>query len=85
MPRLIVHTFSVSIDGFGAARARTSATRWASAGRSCRRTAPRHLTGVLGHGEHLLGGIDLPALGYECVEHRPGERASAHVVLRKVS
>ena len=40
---------------------------------------------LLGRGEHLLGGIDLRALGYECVEHRPGERAAAHVVLRKVS
>jgi dihydrofolate reductase len=40
---------------------------------------------VLGRGEHLLHGIDLPALGYECVEHTPGERAAAHVVLRKGS
>jgi dihydrofolate reductase len=38
---------------------------------------------LLGRGEHLLSGIDLPALGYECVEHTPGERAAAHVVLRK--
>ena len=38
---------------------------------------------LLGRGEHLLSGIDLPALGYECVEHGPGERAAAHVVLRK--
>ena len=40
---------------------------------------------LLGRGEHLLGGIDLRALGYECVEHKPGERAAAHVVLRRVS
>ena len=38
---------------------------------------------LLGKGEHLLGGIDLRALGYECVEHRPGARAVAHVVLRR--
>jgi dihydrofolate reductase len=37
---------------------------------------------LLGRGEHLLGGLDLPALGYECVSHKPGERA-AHVVLRR--
>ena len=38
---------------------------------------------LLGKGEHLLGGLDLRALGYECVEHRPGVRAAAHVVLRR--
>jgi dihydrofolate reductase len=38
---------------------------------------------LLGSGEHLLQGLDLPALGYECAEHSPGERAAAHVVLRK--
>jgi dihydrofolate reductase len=40
---------------------------------------------LLGQGEHLLHGIDLKALGYECVEHAPGTRAAAHVVLRKGS
>jgi len=38
---------------------------------------------LLGTGEHLLGGIDMRALGYECVEHVPGARAAAHVTLRK--
>jgi dihydrofolate reductase len=38
---------------------------------------------LLGSGEHLLQGIDMRALGYECVEHAPGTRAVAHVVLRK--
>jgi dihydrofolate reductase len=37
---------------------------------------------LLGRGEHLLGGIDLPALGYRCAETVAGERAS-HVLLRK--
>jgi dihydrofolate reductase len=37
---------------------------------------------LLGSGEHLFSGIDLHALGYECVKHVPGERAS-HVFLRK--
>ena len=40
--------------------------------------APR----LLGSGEHLLQGIDLPALGYECVDHTPTE-AATHVFLRK--
>jgi len=38
---------------------------------------------LLGRGEHLLHGIDMRALGYECVEHAAGARAAAHVVLRK--
>ena len=38
---------------------------------------------LLGRGEHLLGGLDLPGLGYECVRHAAGGRAAAHVFLRK--
>jgi len=38
---------------------------------------------LLGAGEPLFAGIDLRALGYECVKHTPGARAIAHVVLRK--
>jgi dihydrofolate reductase len=38
---------------------------------------------LLGRGEHLLGGIDLRSLGYECVEHLPGVRAAAHVIVRR--
>jgi dihydrofolate reductase len=37
---------------------------------------------LLGAGEHLLGGIDLRSLGYECVKQVPGERAT-HVFLRR--
>ena len=38
---------------------------------------------LLGSGENLLSGIDIRALGYECVAHTAGTRAAAHVVLRK--
>ena len=38
---------------------------------------------LLGTGEHLLHDIDVRGLGYEYVEHVPGVRAVAHVVLRK--
>ena len=38
---------------------------------------------LLGTGEHLLTGVDLRALGYECVQHTAGARAVAHVVLRR--
>jgi dihydrofolate reductase len=37
---------------------------------------------LLGSGEHLFAGIDLPKLGYECSEHVPSAKAT-HVVLRK--
>lgn len=37
---------------------------------------------LLGTGEHLLQGIDLRALGYECARSVAGERAT-HVFLRK--
>jgi dihydrofolate reductase len=37
---------------------------------------------LLGAGEQLFHGIDLPALGYECVRSVPGERAT-HLVLRR--
>jgi dihydrofolate reductase len=37
---------------------------------------------LLGKGEHLMSGIDLHALGYECVKSVAGERAT-HVFLRK--
>ncbi len=38
---------------------------------------------LLGKGEHLLQGMDLRTLGYECVDHKAGERAAAHVFLRR--
>ena len=38
---------------------------------------------LLGRGESLFEGIDMRALGYECVRHTPGSRAVAHVILRK--
>ncbi len=38
---------------------------------------------LLGHGEHLMADMDLRALGYQCIEHQPGKRAAAHLVLRK--
>jgi dihydrofolate reductase len=37
---------------------------------------------LLGAGEHLLNGIDMRSLGYECARHVAGERA-AHVFLQK--
>ena len=37
---------------------------------------------LLGSGEHLLGGIDLPSLGYQCTEHVPTANAT-HLVLAR--
>jgi len=39
---------------------------------------------LLGAGESLMAGLDLRALGYECAETVPGERAT-HVIMRKTS
>ncbi len=39
---------------------------------------------LLGSGEHLLAGLDLPTMGYECVEHVPSIGAT-HVVLAKTN
>jgi dihydrofolate reductase len=38
---------------------------------------------LLGAGEPLIAGIDLRALGYECVKHMPSARAAVHIVLAK--
>jgi dihydrofolate reductase len=37
---------------------------------------------LLGSGEHLLSGLDLPALGYQVEEHTPSE-AATHLVLKR--
>ena len=37
---------------------------------------------LLGSGERLFEGVDLRALGYECVEHVPSEKAT-HVILQR--
>jgi dihydrofolate reductase len=38
---------------------------------------------VLGQGEHLLTGLDLPALGYACTEHVTTPRATHFVLTRR--
>jgi dihydrofolate reductase len=37
---------------------------------------------LLGSGEHLLAGLDLPKLGYECTDHVPTPSAT-HLVLKR--
>ena len=37
---------------------------------------------LLGSGEHLLAGLNLPALGYRCSEH-VASPAATHVVITK--
>jgi dihydrofolate reductase len=37
---------------------------------------------LLGSGEHLLSGIDLPALGYKCTQSVPGPRAVHYIIAR---
>jgi dihydrofolate reductase len=40
---------------------------------------------LLGAGEHLLGGLDLPALGYECREYVPTPGAAHFVLARRAA
>jgi dihydrofolate reductase len=37
---------------------------------------------LLGSGQHLLAGLDLPALGYRCTEGIPGAKAAHYVIAR---
>lgn len=37
---------------------------------------------LLGSGEHLLAGLDLPALGYRCAECVPSGRAAHYIIAR---
>jgi dihydrofolate reductase len=37
---------------------------------------------LLGSGEHLMAGLDLPALGYTCTQHAASEKAT-HVIVAK--
>jgi len=37
---------------------------------------------LMGRGENLFAGMDLPGLGYRCAEQVAGERAN-HVVIRR--
>ena len=37
---------------------------------------------LLGSGEHLMGGLDLPALGYRCTDSVPSDRAVHYTIAR---
>jgi len=97
MSKLRVQSFAISIDGFHAALEQATAAAGGrdvrlGGGLATIRQYLRaalidelHLAirpVLLGSGEHLLHGIDMRALGYECEKHIAGERA-AHVFLRK--
>ena len=38
---------------------------------------------LLGSGEHLMAGLDLPALGYACTRYAAGEKASHMIVTKR--
>jgi dihydrofolate reductase len=38
---------------------------------------------LLGSGEHLMAGLDLPALGYACTQHVASEKATHVIVTRR--
>jgi dihydrofolate reductase len=105
MPRLRVHNFAISLDGYGAGPRQDRENplgvcglrlhEWIFPTRTFRRTIRQYLQArlidelhlavapiLLGSGEHLLAGIDLPTLGYACTEHVPTSSVT-HVVLTR--
>lgn len=86
LSRLRVHAFSISLDGFGAGPHQDAEHPLGVGGIALHDwVVPLHLAmtpALLGSGEHLLTGIDLPALGYECTEH-VSTAATTHVVLTR--
>ena len=92
MSRLRAHAFSVSLDGFGAGPGQNLEHPLGGGVATIRQYLRARLIDelhlamspvVLGQGEHLLGGLDLRALGYACTRHVAGGRAAAHVFLQK--
>jgi hypothetical protein len=59
---------------------RTSAS--GSSAATCSPRAVAHGPTLLGSGEHLLAGLDLPAPGYVCTEQAASDKAT-HVVITK--
>ena len=92
MSRLRVHSFAISIDGYGAGPNQNlenplgvggiAMHEWAFATRTFRQMHVAIAPALLGSGEALFTGIDLPALGYRCAEHVSTPNAT-HVVLTR--
>jgi dihydrofolate reductase len=40
---------------------------------------------LLGAGEHLFGGLDMTALGYECTRYTPSPKAAHYIIRRRAS
>src|SRR5690606_18704305 len=68
MPLVRVESFALSLDGYGA-----------GVEQSLENPLGRGGTALHGSGENLFAGIDLPSLGYRCLEHVPTSRVT-HVV-----
>jgi hypothetical protein len=72
MSRLRVHSFAVSLDGYGAGRQpRPRESTW-------RRPAI-----LLGSGECLLEGIDAPKVGYQCTAHIATPETTHFVITKR--
>jgi hypothetical protein len=79
--KLRVNSFALSIDGYGAGP-NQDIQNPIGVGALIDELHLAIRPVLLGTGEALWVGIDLPALGYECVTHVAGVRAT-HVFLRK--
>ncbi len=85
MSKVRVSSYSVSLDGFGAAPGQDLGNPFGVGGMAI--IDEMHLAVspvVLGAGESPLAGVNLPALGYAVAEKMFGENAM-HVFIRKSS
>lgn len=82
MPKLRVHAFSISLDGYGAGPGQDLKNPLGVGGEALDELHLAITPVLLGKGEHLLGGIDTVALGYRCTEFVATPKAT-HFVLTK--
>ena len=81
MSKLRVEGFTISLDGFGAGPNQDINNPLGVGGTSLHAWALPTLT-LLGSGERLFEGVNLPALGYACTRNEATARAT-HLILSR--
>ena len=91
MSRLRVHAFSISIDGYGAGPAQNLDNPLGGGVTTIKQYLHAQLIDelhlaispvLLGSGEHLMTGVNMVELGYDCTKYVPTPNVT-HVVLSK--
>jgi hypothetical protein len=83
MTKLRVHSFSISLDGYGAGPRQDLANPLGVGGMSLHEWVlrTRMFAKMFGKGDGDTG-VDLPALGYRCTQHMPSANAMHAVFTR---